>query len=150
MKHDLLTKDFNSRLVNAGYHVQASIFRSPFESYAHNRDITIQLSDFSVVPEQNLKTVYKWHDKKISLKADDTCEKSWKEMEYGAIMLNIKAKGSIKITMNDSHHYLVDSPGSFEDRYIGIRFHKTAPNFKIVASEDSVIEKIEVLIQSPE
>jgi hypothetical protein len=150
MKHDLLTKDFNNQLVNAGYQVQASIFRSPFESYAHNRDITIQLSDFCVVPEQNLKTVDKWHDKKISLKADDTCEKSWKEMEYGAIILNIKAKGNIKITVNDSYHYLVDAPESFEDRYIGIRFHKTAPKFKIAASEDSIIKNIEVLIQRPE
>ena len=149
MSHELLSKDFNTQLADAGYQVQASIFRSPLESIAHNNDITMQLSDFCVVPEQGLKTVHKWHDKKISLKADETFEKVWDEMEYGAIILKIKAKGNIKITINDSYHYLVDSPESFEDRYIGIRFHKTAPKLKIVASEDSVIEKIEVLIQMP-
>jgi hypothetical protein len=150
MKHNLLTKDFNTQLINAGYQVQASIFRSPFESYAHNRDVTIQLSDFCVVPEQNLKTVHKWQDKKIELKANDACEKVWEEMEYGAIILNIKAKGNIRIKVNDSYDYALNSLSSLEDRYIGIRFHKTAPKFRIVASEDSVIEKIEVLIQRPE
>ena len=149
MKYDLLTKDFNTQLIDAGYQVQASIFRSPYESYVHNRDITIQLSDFCIVPEQNLKTVHKWHDKKIRLKADETFEKVWEEFEYGAIILKIKAKGNIKISVNDSYSYWVNSPESNEDRHIGIRFHKTAPKFKIVASEDSSIEKIEVLIQRP-
>ena len=151
MSHELLSKDFNTQLVDAGYQVQASIFRSPLESIAHNHDITMQLSDFCVVPEQGLKTVHKWHEKNISLKTDETFEKVWDEMEYGAIILKIKAKGRIKVTINDKEHYgYMNGLDSSEERFIGIRFHKTAPKFKIVASEDSVIEKIEVLIQRPD
>lgn len=149
MKYDLLTKDFNTQLVDAGYQVQASIFKSPFEAYAHNHDITMQLSDFCVVPEQNLKTVHKWSDKNISLKIYESFDKSWEKLEYGAIILKIKAKGKIKITVNDKNSYHMNSLDSPEERYIGIRFHETAPRFKIEASEDSVIEKIEVLIQKP-
>ena len=149
MKYEQLTKDFNTQLVDAGYQVQASIFKSPLESYAHNRDITMQLSDFCVMPEQGLKTVHKWSAKKINLKTDESCEKAWEELEYGAITLKIKAKGRVKIIVNDKDIYYLNGLDLPEERFIGIRFHKTAPKFKIVASEDSVIEKIEALIQKP-
>ena len=149
MKYEQLTKDFNTQLVEAGYQVQASIFRSPLESYAHNRNITMQLSDFCVVPEQGLKTVHKWNAKKINLKAEEFYEKTWEEMEYGAIILKVKAKGMIKVTVNDKDFYYLNSLDSPEERFIGIRFHNTAPKFKIIAQKDSEIEKIEVLIQKP-
>ena len=150
MKHEQLTKDFNTQLVDAGYQVQASIFKSPLESYAHNRDITIQLSDFCVVPEQGIKTVHKWSAKKVNLKVGESYEKAWEKLEYGAIILKISAKGRIEITVNDKYSYSVESLDSSEERFIGIRFHNTVPKFKIVASEDSVIEKIEALIQKPD
>ena len=150
MKYEKLTRDFNTQLVDAGYQVQASIFRSPFESYAHNRDITMQLSDFCVMPDQGLKTVEKWSDKNITLKANESFSRSWKEMEYGAIILNIKTKGPLQICINEEYFYYPGSPECVEERYIGIRFNKTAPKFKILAITDAVIEDINVLIQKPD
>ncbi len=110
----------------------------------------MQLSDFCGMPEQGLETVHRWSAKKINLKAGESFDMAWGEMEYGAVILNIRAKGSIRISVGEGHEYFLNSPVFSEERCIGIRFHKTAPKFRIDASEDSVIEKIEALIQKPD
>lgn len=148
MSTTLLTKEFNKELTDRGYAVQASIFRKPDELTAYSNDVTIQLSDFCVMPEQGLKTVDKWKKKNVRLQAGESLKKSGEEMEYGAVILNIKIKGEVEILINNDCRYVL-SDEKISGGCIGIRFNNTIPSVEITAAEDSIIEEMTMLIQRP-
>ena len=148
MSKTLLTKEFNKELLDRNYEVQASIFRRPDELTAYCNDVTFQLSDYCVMPEQGLKNVNRWKKKGISLKAGENFCKAGQKMEYGAVIVDIKVKGQVEVLINGEYRYNL-SDEKISEGCIGIRFSNTAPSVDIKAGKDSVIEDITILIQRP-
>lgn len=148
MSTTLLSKDFNKELTDRGYAVQASIFRKPNELAAYCNNVTIQLSDFCVMPEQGLKTVCRWKKKGIQLKAGESIVKAGDKMEYGAVILDIKVKGKVEVQINGNCCYTF-SDEKISEGCIGLRFSNIAPSVSVKAEKDSVIEEMTLLIQRP-
>ena len=149
MSRSLLTSEFNSIFTKKGYEVQASIFKSPHEFTAFRNGVTIQLTDFCVMPDQGLTTIHDWNTKNARLKPGQVIEKSWDKMKYGATILKIRFKGTIEVLINGKYRYEISSNGKRED-CIGIRFHSLYPSVKISAISASKIRSAEVSIQRPD
>ncbi len=148
MSTALLSKEFNSVFTTQGYEVQASIFKSPHELQAFRNGVTIQLSDFCVMPDQGLETTSEWNSTDIRLKEGDSIHKEWGKLEYGATLLNIRFKGDITVVINEHYTYRLHRTGKKED-YIGIRFHDTSPSVRIMANSNTKIKEITIRTQRP-
>lgn len=163
MNRHILSKELCEKLRERSYEVQASIFESPHEIEARKNGVSIILTDFAIYPE-NEQALDNWNltalpadkdhrnflngkSKTLILKPSEEIIRVWdKPIDYGAIKLNIRFKGTLDIYINDRHYAF--SHSSEEDDEIGIRFAHDTPKLRFSASEVTEISNLDVRIFS--
>ena len=129
MRDHLYTAEFCKALTDAGYEVQASIFKSPKEVIAQRNGITYQLSDFSIMPTH--KPLAVWRSKAECTKSYST------SLECGAILTEIEYCGTIEVTINGTRTYTLTRETMGRD-VIGNRLFNTTPQISITAKEGTI------------
>lgn len=147
MDTKLLTSEYNKQFTDKGYEVQASVFRSPNDWNAYANGVTYQLTDFVVMPGQRMNLVETISGKSLTLSEGKTVSKAWPEMDYGAIVLRIKFKGTITVAVNGVT-YKVTSDGKREE-CIGRRFCDAEPSFSLTADKKTKIKYYHVDLKEP-
>ena len=67
MKRELLTQPYCQALREAGFEVQASIFPCPHEAQATRNGVSIQLSDFCLMPNSKFQPWEIWEAENTAL-----------------------------------------------------------------------------------
>lgn len=137
MKYKMLDKAYIDAVKDAGFEVQASIFKTPHEQRALRDGVTIELSDFFWSQTEGRKPYDTWKQKKVSLKAGE--ELTWQpsEKEFAAMVLGVEFQGEILVTLNGREYPLTREEIGTE--WFGLRMYKTAPSITIKAVSDSRI-----------
>ncbi|MBO5741757.1 MAG: hypothetical protein J6R54_07275 [Bacteroidaceae bacterium] len=142
MKRELLTQPYCQALRQAGFEVQASIFPCPHEAQATRNGVSIQLSDFSLMPNSKFQPWETWEAENTALLPLDKIEKKWSEsIDYGGLTLELDFKGTIEVKLNNENTYTLTQEDYGHD-YIGLRFHHSAPSFHIEAKDSTDLKYV--------
>lgn len=141
MKRDLLTADYCKAITDAGFEVQSSIFKTPYEVQSIVNGVTYVLSDFSLV-QPFKKPSFTSEVSPFELKANEKKSFSWKNVEYGSVEIEISVKGNVEMIVC-GRKYKFSSSHTIQ-RIGGWRFYKQNPLVEIVAKENSNIESLKI------
>ncbi|MBQ5721119.1 MAG: hypothetical protein IIV67_02440, partial [Bacteroidaceae bacterium] len=142
MKRELLTQPYCQALRQAGFEVQASIFPCPHEAQATRNGVSIQLSDFSLMPNNKFQPWETWEAENTALLPLDKIEKKWSEsIDYGGLTLELDFKGTIEVKLNNENTYTLTQEEYGHD-CIGLRFHHSVPSFQIEAKDSTVLKYV--------
>lgn len=142
MKRELLTRPYCQALREAGFEVQASIFPCPHEAQATRNGVSIQLSDFSLMPNSKFQPREIWEAENTALLPLDKIEKKWSEsIEYGGLTLELDFKGTIEVKLNNENTYTLTQEDYGHD-CIGLRFHHSAASFQIEAKDSTDLKYV--------
>lgn len=138
MKFDMLDSAYVASVKEAGYEVQASIFKTPHELKAVRDGVTIQLTDFYWKRADGVgKKVATWK-KHLKMAAGE--EVSWpskpiKAGDFLAYTLDLTYCGALEVEIN-GRHYSVKRNETGTD-YFGLRLYKDTPSIHIKAAENT-------------
>lgn len=142
MKRELLTQPYCQALRQAGFEVQASIFPCPHEAQATRNGVSIQLSDFSLMPNNKFQPWEIWEAENTALLPQDKIEKLWTEsIDYGGLTLELDFKGTIEVKLNNENTYTLTQEDYGHD-CIGLRFHHSVPSFHIEAKDSTDLKYV--------
>ena len=140
MKRQLLSAEYCEAMRARGYHVQSSIFKTPHEVQALRNGVTILLTDFAKLPEQDRKSQMKL--RKRNCRHSHPVDKVWnRELECGALTLEIDFVGTADIVLNGERRYSLVRNERGTDR-LGMRFTECAPSLKVEISEGGIIRSL--------
>lgn len=126
-----LTPQYIKALRQAGFSVQSSIFKSPYEVDSVHDGCDMVLSDFYWLPAAGKSPSVQWKGPR-TLKAGAVAEKTFDPVaEHGAVVLELEFKGTLDVEVC-GHKYSFDHKG-FDSRLIGIRLYGKSPSVKITA-----------------
>lgn len=124
-----------SALRARGYEIQSSIVPTPHDMTATKNGVTILLTDFAWFQTEGRKPVAKFIEN-ASYVAEGACfEKTWDEIEYGAIVVKVCCKGEYELTVNGTRTYTISHDGK-DTELVGVRFYKTAPSISLKCLKD--------------
>lgn len=148
MKRDLLTQPYCEALRQAGYEVQASIFPRPHEAQAQRNGVSIQLTDFSLMPNPDFKAWDVWKKDDVAMLPSEKMEKTWTEtLDYGGLTLEVEFKGTIEVRLNNEKTYTLTRE-EFGQDCVGLRFHHEAPSFAIEAKDSTAVKSLRSAVYS--
>ena len=140
MKRTLLTEEYCQALREGGYQIQSSIFKSPHEVQALRNGVTILLTDFAKQPEEKLDPIMRL--RKRNRRVSQPINKQWsREVECGALTLEIDFVGTVDILLNGERRYSLTRLERGVDRF-GMRFTECAPSLKVEISEDGIVRSL--------
>jgi len=144
MGWNLLCEEYVSKIKEAGYEVQNSIFPVPHDIEGMACGSTIVLSDFSLfaVPgSEKAAGCQKSFVRKKELAAGEEASWSWDSREFGSIEAYFTVSGDVEMTVNGKYAYHLCGKGV--RRIGGWRLYDSEPCITFKANEDSVIESLE-------
>lgn len=137
MKFKMLDKAYIDAVKDAGFEVQASIFKTPHEQRALTDGVTIELSDFFWYQTEGRKPVETWKERKVTLKAGEKLTWQPSEKEFAAMVFDIDFEGELLVNLNGREYPLThETPGL--ERF-GLRMYRTAPAITVEAVSDTRI-----------
>ena len=136
MNHKLYTPDYCKALTDAGYIVQASVFRSPREVVAQRNGVTFQLTDFSIMPSHKPDAKWRSNGRKL-VKCGSY--RGAESIACGAVVVDIIYSGTIEVAVNGRNYTLTRQ--SMGRDMIGNRFFDLAPEIKISAKDGANIRR---------
>ena len=140
MKRKLLTADFCQALLDKGYQIQSSIFKTPHEVQALRNGVTILLTDFAKQPETDRKPVMKLN--KRNYQRTRPIKKTWsRELECGALTVEIDFVGTATIVLNGERQYTLTREERGTDRF-GTRFTEGTPSLLVKIANGGVIRSL--------
>ncbi len=146
MNYRMFTRDFCQAIRKAGFEVQSSIFPTPHDAEAIQNGVSIMLSDFCYLPNNQKKPFQTISIEKGKLQKEEEINKVYdSSIKYGACVLEVNFKGSIEVIINKKRHYSYTRK-KLGTEYIGMRFYEDTPDVQIIAKEDSKIKKGKVYI----
>ena len=149
MKYDMLDAAYINAVKDAGFEVQASIFKTPHEQRALSDGVTIELSDFywHQTDGRTPKDVFK--KKKVFLEEGETVEWTAEAPEFSAVVLDLDFAGTLEITLCGRTYTLTHEEAG-KTEHFGLRLFKTNPELSIKALSSSEIKKVEAVLYSCE
>lgn len=117
MKRDLLTPDFIRALTSHGYHVQSSIFPTPYEMQAIHDGATLILSDFCLLPyARHGHRTARLQKKNFCLHPGDTLLWTAPTAEHASMLMEVQFTGSLEVIVDGQRKYKMENPS--EDTWI--------------------------------
>ena len=140
MNRRLLTEEYCRAMREKGFEVQSSIFKTPHEVQALRNGVTILLTDFAKLPEPKQRPVMKL--RKRNIRTSQPVNKQWsRELECGALTLEIDFAGTVTILLNGEKRYQLTRNGRGVDRF-GMRFTEAAPSLQVEVAEGGIIRSL--------
>lgn len=140
MKRSLLTEDYCHALLEKGYQIQSSIFKTPHEVQALRNGVTILLTDFAKLPESDKRPAMKL--RKRNYHHSKPIAKQWsRQIECGALTLEIDFVGTVDILLNGERRYTLTRNSRGTDR-LGMRFIDNTPSLEVSISDGGVIRSL--------
>lgn len=149
MKYDMLDAEYINTVKEAGFEVQASIFKTPHEQRALTDGVTIELSDFYWYQTDGRKPLDTF--KKFKMRLPEGQSVSWTPQapEYSAVTLEIDFSGTVEVTVCDRVYKLThEQPGKVER--IGLRLYKTDPAISVRALVNTEVKSLTASLYSCE
>lgn len=144
MKRHLLTEEYCNAMRERGYQVQSSIFKTPHEVQALRNGVTILLTDFAILPDADRRPAMKL--RKSNLDSSKPLDKQWrKQMECGALTLEIEFEGTVDIVLNGERRYSLTRAERNIDKF-GSRFTEKAPSLRVEVLEGGVVHSLKANI----
>ena len=141
MKRDLLTAEFCQAMLDKGYHIQSSIFKTPHEVQALRNGVTILLTDFAKQPESDREPVMQLS--KSNYQKSRPIRKVWnRELECGALTVEIDFVGTATIVLNGKRQYTLTRDKRGIDRF-GTRFTEGNPSLLVKIANGGVINSLQ-------
>ena len=140
MKRTLLTEEYCHALRECGFQIQSSIFKTPHEVQALRNGVTILLTDFAKLPEEEKRPAMKF--RKRNYAHTKTICKQWsREVECGALTLEIEFEGTVDLLLNGERRYSLTRTESGTDR-LGTRFIEMSPSLEVSVAEGGRIHSL--------
>lgn len=129
------TPGFIKSLSDAGFEVQSSIFRAPWEVRSLKDGVTMMLTDYFWLQQDGRREADSWKASAGMVKAGQTVRKTFDTLPgYGAILLETTFEGDAEITAGGFRYSF--SHRKMEKETIGIRLFGKAPEVEIKATGD--------------
>lgn len=138
MKHEMLDAAYISRVRDAGFEVQASIFPVREAQRAAKDGITLQLSDTWWYQTEGRRPDVVWEVKDKTLAAGEKL--NWKSAleDFAGVTLELEFTGNISINFSGKAKYIFSHEKAGVER-MGVRLYKGIPSVQIIASGDARI-----------
>ncbi len=144
MKRVLLTEEYCKALRAKGYEVQSSIFRTPHEVQALRNGVSILLTDFAKLPNPECRAEMKL--RRRNCRAAKPISRVWnREIEYGALTLELEFEGKVDILLNGERRYSLTRDKRGVDR-LGMRFTEQTPSLQVEVAEGGIVRSLRAYV----
>ncbi len=141
MNHDMMDAAFIRTLREAGYEVQASIFKAPHEQRALQDGVSIELSDFYWSQTDGRKPVATFRKKGKTLAAGESLAWTVPAPRFSGLTLDLDFTGTVEVTFCGRVYSLThDAPGAVE--HFGVRLYGADPEVSVRAVTDAKIRLV--------
>lgn len=141
MRRQLLTAEFCQAMLDKGYQIQSSIFKTPHEVQALRNGVTILLTDFAKLSESEHKPAIKL--RKRNYRRSRPINKAWdREFECGALTIDIDFVGTATIVLNGERQYTLTREERGTDRF-GTRFTEGKPSLLVKIANGGTIHSLQ-------
>ena len=141
MNHDMMDAAFIRTLREAGYEVQASIFKAPHEQRALQDGVSIQLSDFYWHQTDGRRPVATFRERRKTLPAGESLTWTASAPKFSGVTLDLDFTGTVEVTFCGRVYSLThDAPGEVE--HFGVRLYGTDPEVSVRAVTGAKIRSV--------